>query len=231
MLGWIIGLSVAAVVSIIAVDILNNDEIFDEDIGGLSGIDRPSPYERIEALSCDTEVEFTDIDRNKADIAVHEIQELLGKDPVECLNSMDAKTRLETAKELHKRLCSGFSLDIGLEMGESDIGCAGYYCQGRKVLWVDYRYLLSDKLEYIADYLDTVIHEFRHAMQHWFVEDGAYNGVDSDYRERMAVSLHPSVYVGFYENPELYYNQLCERDARAYAAMVMQQLKGAESNV
>lgn len=228
MLGWIIGFTVVAIVSIIAVDLLGNDDIFDEDMGERTGTGGPLPYERIEALSCDAKVEFTDIDREKADIAVREIQGLLGENPVERLNSMDAKSRLEAAKELHIRLCTGFSLNLGLEMGESDKGCAGYYCDGRKALWVDYRYLLSVKPGYIAKYLDTVIHEFRHAMQHCFIEDSAYNGVDGNYRERMAVSLHPSVYVKFDENPELYYKQLCERDARAYAKMVLQQLKGAK---
>lgn len=228
MLGWIIGLTVAAVVSVIAVDLLRNDDIFDEDMGEQIGTGGPLPYERIEALSCDIDVEFTNMDNEKADIAVREIRGLLGENPVERLNSMDAKSRLDAAEELHMRLCTGFSLDLGLEMGESDKGYAGYYYDGSKTLWMDYRYLLSDKPEYIADYLDTVIHEFRHAMQYRFVENGAYNGVDGDYRERMAVSLHPSVYVKFYENPELYYNQLCERDARAYAEMILQQLKGAE---
>lgn len=228
MLGWIIGFTVVAVISIIAVDLLGNDDIFDEDMGEQTGTGGLSPYERIEALSCDIEVQFTDMDKKKADIAVREIQGLLGENPVERLNNMDAKSRLEAAKGLHMRLCTGFSLDLGLEMGESNKGCAGYYCDGRKVLWVDYRYLLSNKPEYIAEYLDTVIHEFRHAMQYYFIEDSAYNGVDADYRERMAVSLHPSVYVKFDESPELYYKQLCERDARAYAEMVMQQLKGAK---
>lgn len=228
MLGWIIGLTVAAAVSLIAVDLLRNDDIFEEDIGERIGTGGPSPYEGIEALSCDTKVEFTDMDRDRADIAVREIQKLLGANPVERLNSMDAKSRLAAAEELHMRLCTDFSLDIGLEMGESEGGCAGYYCSGTKVLWVDYRYLLSDRPEYIAEYLDTVIHEFRHAMQRCFIEDGAYNGVSEDYRERMAVSMHPSVYMRHCENPQLYYNQLCERDARAYAEMVLQRLKGAE---
>lgn len=228
MLGWIVGLAVVAVVSIIAVDLLKNDDIFDEDMGEQPGTGGPLPYERIEALSCDIEVEFSDVDRDKADIAVREIQGLLGENPVERLNSMDAKSRLEAAKELHMRLCTGFSLNLGLEMGESDKGCVGYYCDSRKILWVDYRYLLSDKLDYIADYLNTIIHEFRHAMQHYFIRDSAYNSVDEEYREHMAVSLHPSVYVKFYENPELYYKQLCERDARAYAEMVLKQLKGAK---
>lgn len=228
MLGWIIGLTVAAVVSIIAVDLLKNDDIFDENMGERIGTGGPLPYECIEDLSCDVEVEFTNMDRNRADIAVHEIQRLLGENPVERLNSMDAKSRLEAAEQLHICLCTVFFLDLGLEMGESDNGCAGYYCNSRKVLWVDYRYLLSDKREYIADYLDTVIHEFRHAMQYCFIEDSAYNGVDRVYRERMAVSIHPSVYVKYCENPELYYNQLCERDARAYAEIVLRQLKGAE---
>ena len=229
MLGLIVGLAVAAVTIIVA-DLLRNDEIFDKDMGQQTGNGRISPYERIAGLSCDTEAAFTDADRSRADIAVREMKGLLGENPAERLGSMDAGERLEAAKELHRRLCTAFSLDISLEMGQSDVGCVGTYCPGRRGLWVDYRYLLSDKAEYIADYLDTIIHEFRHAMQHRFLEDGSYNGVDDDYRKRIAVSMHPSVYVNFDENPELYYNQLCEKDARAYAAMVLQQLKGAESN-
>lgn len=228
MLGWIIGLTVTAVISIITVDLLRNDDIFDENMGEQIGTGGLSPYERIEALSCDTEVEFTEMDKDKADIAIREIHGLLGKNPIERLYRMDAKSRLKAAEELHMRLCTGLSLDIGLEMGESNNGCAGYYYNGKKVLWVDYRYLLSDKWEYIAEYLDTVIHEFRHAMQYCFIEDSTYNGASEVYRKRMTISLHPSVYVRFYESPELYYNQLCERDARAYAEMVLQQLKGAE---
>lgn len=231
MLGWIIGWTVVVTVSIMALDLLGNDEIFDYDIGEQTGTGGLSPYERIEALSCDTKVQFTDTDRNRAEAAVREIRKHLGNNPVECLSDMDAKSRLEAAKELHKRLCTRFSLNLGLEMGEGDGGIVGGYCAGRKVICVDYRYLLSDKPKYIAEYLDTVIHEFRHAMQHRFIEDGAYNGVDEDYRERIAVSFSPSVYVEFYENPELYYNQLCERDAREYAGMVMQLLKGEKQNV
>ncbi|EEQ58128.1 hypothetical protein CBFG_01838 [Clostridiales bacterium 1_7_47FAA] len=229
MLGWIIGMIAVTAITIVTLDLLGNDEIFNGDLEDGIGTGGIFPYDSIEALSCETEVQFTDIDKARSILAVQEIWDLLGKNPVRSLTGMDAETRINTANELHRRLCTRFSLNLGLEMGESEDCICGYYCNSKKKIWIDYRFLLSNKPEYIYEYLDTVIHEFRHAMQYCFIEDRTYNNGSDGYCRQMAVGLHPSVYVSFAENPELYNKQLCERDAREYAAMVMQMLKGDES--
>ena len=229
MLGWIIGMIAATAITIVTLDILGNDEIFDGDLENGVGTGGIFPYDSIEALSCGTEVQFTDTDKTRCMLAVQEIRELLGNNPVDTLNTLDTKARISVAHELHRRLCTEFSLNLGLEMGESENSICGYYCNSKKKIWIDYRFLLSNNPEYIYEYLDTVIHEFRHAMQYCFVEDRTYNNSSDGYRQQMAVGLHPSVYVSFTENPELYNKQLCERDAKEYADMVMQMLEGDES--
>ena len=229
MLGWIIGIIAAAAV-ITTLDLLENNEIFDDDheTGADTGTGGAFPYEGIEALSMDIPVEFTKEDEARADMAICEIKGLLGKKPVKTLCEMEAEDRIAAAKELYRRLCTIFSLDIQLEFGEGCNGNCGCYCNCTKSMWLDYRYLLSDKAEYIRIFLDTVIHELRHGMQYHFIMDSAYNGVEEHYRRRMTANLHPSVYVPFQEKPELYYKQLCERDAAAYAARVMENLTGGE---
>lgn len=218
-------LALSAVV-LIAIDLLGNSEIFQPGAELGPGTGSPSPYERLDDLSCDTELQFTQRDRQRASETVEDLHILLGSDPVGRLYSMSAKDRLSAAKELHKRLCNRFGLDLQLQFGTSDTGTCGAYIHNRKTLWLEYRYLMSTDPAHIVEYLDTVIHEFRHAMQHQFIRDSTYNEASEEYRARMARSLHPNVYVSFAENPELYFKQLCEREARAYADMVMQLLNG-----
>ena len=224
-LGWIVGVIAVATLSLITIDLLQNNEIFvDENIG--SGNGRLSPYERIEALSCDKEVEITAQDEERGIKAVSGIREILGTDPIQRLCEMGAAERVKAAQTIHRVLCTAFSIDIGLQMGTSDDGTCGVYRHNDKVMWVDYRYLLSRNPEYIEEYIDTVFHEFRHAMQIKCIENSEYNGASEDYRKRMACSLHRSIYVNYSENPELYYKQLSERDAREFAAWLIVKLKG-----
>lgn len=225
MLGWIIG--TVAAIALITIDLLRNNEIFD-DAGPGTGNGRVSPYERIEALSCDTEVEITEKDEERGKQAVLEIQAILGTDPVQRLCEMDAKERVKAARAVHQVLCAAFSIDMGLQMGTSDDGTCGAYRHNDKVMWVDYRYLLSTNPEHIEEYLDTIFHEFRHAMQFRLIESREYNGAGEDYRMRMARSMHPNAYVNYSESPELYYKQLCERDAREFAARLIYKLKGGK---
>ena len=77
MLGWIIGMIAATAITIVTLDILGNDEIFDGDLEDGVGTGGIFPYDSIEALSCGTEVQFTDTDKTRCMLAVQEIRELL----------------------------------------------------------------------------------------------------------------------------------------------------------
>lgn len=226
MLGWIVG-TIAVTLTLITIDLLRNSEIFD-DAGLSSGNGRLSPYERIEELSCDTKVEITEKDEERGEQAVLGIQSILGTNPVQRLCEMDAKERIKAAQAIHQVLCTAFLIDMGLQMGTSDDGTCGAYRHSDKVMWVDYRYLLSTNPEHIEEYIDTIFHEFRHAMQMKFIESREYNDASEDYCMRMARSLHRNVYVDYSESPELYYKQLCERDAREFAARFIFKLKGGK---
>lgn len=226
MLEWIIGLAITMVITIVTLDLLENDAIFDGDWEEELATNGLFPYEQIESFSCDTKVQFTELDRIRASGAAEEIQNLFGENPVECCCQMDPTFRITLAKELHQRFCVRFCLPIALEIEEFENGCCGSYCNTKRQMRVDVRYLLSNQPELVALYFDTILHEFRHAMQYAFTADPTYNQVPEEYRKRIERNLHPSGYLSFAENPELYYKQLCERDAKAFAAMVMQLWKG-----
>lgn len=227
MLGWIVGTIAVISLTLVTIDLLRNREIFDNAELG-SGNGGLFPHERIEALSCDTQIEITEKDEDRGTQAVLGIQTILGNDPVQRLCEMNANERVKAAQEIHLVLCNAFSLDIGLQMGTSEEGTCGVYRHNDKVMWVDYRYLLSTNPEYIAEYLDTIFHEFRHAMQIKFIENPEYNGSSEEYRRRMAYSLHRNVYVDYSESPELYFKQLCERDAREFASRFVRKLEGGK---
>ena len=225
MLGWLVATAVAALV-LVTVDLLRDSEIFDKDSELREGNGRLSPYGQTEETYPDTEVEITAVDEVRGERAVVAIREILGNDPVQALSAMNAKERAKAAQEIHRALCSAFSIDIKLQMGTSYEGICGEYRYKSRVLWVDYRYLMSTNSGDIEEYLDTVFHEFRHAMQMLFSENRQYNGVSEEYSKKMASGLHENVYVSYFENPELYYKQLCERDARKFAERFIARLKG-----
>ncbi len=73
MLGWIIGMIAVTAITIVTLDLLGNDEIFNGDLEDGIGTGGIFPYDSIEALSCETEVQFTDIDKARSILAVQEI--------------------------------------------------------------------------------------------------------------------------------------------------------------
>ncbi len=229
MLEVIIATAVIAL-GLVTIDLLRNDEIFTENSELNTGNGRLSPYTRNEATFSDTEVEITELDETRINQAVEAIREILGPEPVKKLSEMNAEQRTAAAGEMHRALCEVFSMNIGLQLEASDNNRhMGYYDYNNNVLWENSNYLMSTNPECIEEYLDTIIHEFRHAMQYNFIfNEQYYNGASEEYRKKMTFSLHPDVYVTFEENPELYSKQLCERDADKFAKLFITKLKGGK---
>lgn len=224
MLGWIITVAVGSLV-LVTIDLLKNSNIFTDNYESGTGNGRLSPYEQNETTFSDTEVEITESDEARINKAVEEIRKILGPDPIEKLSAMNAEERVAAANKMHCALCDVFSLDIGFRLKalDNDTLC-GFYDFNNKVLHANVKYLMTKDPKDIEEYLDTIIHEFRHAMQHEFIHNEEYNGANEEYRKKMACNIR--FYVDSAKNPELYYKQLCERDAREFARIFITKLKG-----
>lgn len=116
----------------------------------------------------------------------------------------------------------GLSKGIHIYASELDEYILGYYNNSASTIQIS-----IDLLEVGDPYetLDTVCHEMFHAAQHRYVE--IYEGLD-DSSKNSYFLYNASVYVDEFKNYKSgrktddiyeYYGQMCERDARSYAAM------------
>ncbi len=148
--------------------------------------------------------------------------------PVDALLNMGAEGRLVAIKKLIEDLKDLYDVpDIKIELfydKENYRLCGGYSKEENRIS-LNLFFLMTDNRRAVKEVLDTVFHEFRHAVQWRILMAADENGYkwfnESDMAVRFASGL-TSDYISFREDPEGYYNQFVELDAREIALYVLE---------
>lgn len=194
-------------------DWLHNDEIFP------NGLDIPEDLVIPETISHETELREIDIafaERSREILVRH-----LGDNPVSrIMEEKDANARLQMILPIYDAVVELYDIPKPtLQWKVENSYCLGGYSASTNTLELNAAFLLVDNEECIREFLDTLFHELRHAVQHHMIASPGFWDADPQLRGRIAYNMIH--YVRGEMDPEGYQNQLIERDARNFAAAVM----------
>ncbi|MBR5535511.1 MAG: hypothetical protein IKU60_02555 [Clostridia bacterium] len=211
-------IAIAAAVIIIActlAEAFGNDEIFTEG-------------QRSTAPCVDTEFVPTPKDVEYIKETKRVIVEALGEDYIEGIMELKAlEERIDKIKPLCEALGELYELeDVTFELcyDEYNYKSCGKYSPKEKKILINTYFLAFDNSEIITDFIDTVLHECRHAVQmkmllnydkkdyRWYSGDKAVEGFAKNIRQGI---ITPK------ENIKAYREQATERDAYAMAALIL----------
>lgn len=192
---------------------LHNDEVFP------NGLAIPADLKIPESISNETQLREPDL------VFVERSREVLhsqlGKDPVSrIMAEQDAEARIRLIVSLYEKVTRLYGIPKPELKLTAEKSCVmGGYCAARHTLELNVAYLLVNDAGAVREFLDTIFHELRHAVQHYMVSTPGFWEGDPELRGRIAYNLQH--YIRPEMDPEGYSNQLIERDARNFAAAVM----------
>lgn len=155
----------------------------------------------------------------------HILHEVLGRNPTEYLLGMEPEERISAIQALTSKLSEIYELeDIRIELGYSDdLSICGFYSKKEHKITLNCAHLLTTNADLTKEFLDTIFHEFRHAVQWKMVESDGYIWYNDRKKvEQIAYNLVPEHYITFHENPRAYYYQYVEMDAREIAMYILE---------
>lgn len=167
-------------------------------------------------------------DKDKEYIATSKeiLHEELGENPTETLlKTDDAEERISAIKTLTLRLAEAYELeDIKIEFGcVENLNTCGYYSRDENKIFLNCVHLITTNAELTTEFIDTIFHEFRHAVQYKMVESDEYIWYnDKKSVEQMADNFAPGHYISYSENIQAYHNQYVEVDASEIAMYILE---------
>lgn len=177
--------------------------------------------------------EMSDYDRQMADRSRALIRECFCRDGNNVMNSvrqMSAEERLEAARDFSNRLAqlNGLNLEISFFMDNNIENCGSYCASSNTAAFniVELMWKGDDEAfeARISNFIDTIVHEQRHAVQIRAIREKGFWQIDDKRRANWYNNLPPC-----YIKPETdvrgYRMQPVESDAFTYAEMV---LRGVE---
>lgn len=154
------------------------------------------------------------------------LHEELGENPTETLlKTDDAEERISAIKALTLRLAEAYRLeDIKIEFGcIEDLSVCGYYSRDENKIFLNCVHLITTNAELTTEFLDTIFHELRHAVQYKMIESEEYVWCnDKKSVKQIADNLIPEHYISYGENMRAYRNQYVEIDAREIAMYILE---------
>lgn len=174
------------------------------------------------------ETEMSEYDIQKIQETQNLIQECFcidGQTVVDSLAAMSNLDRIKAAEEFAKKLAVLYDLDIRIDVNIDDPSACGAYYWGEKMIRLNLVELMVDGKSpdfapHIMNFIDTVIHEERHAVQHRALMEPGFWGIDEETQGRWAWNLE------HYIRPEVdvegYAKQPIESDAFTFANLVIQ---------
>lgn len=153
------------------------------------------------------------------------LHEILSENPVEYLVEMDAEKRISAIQALTAGISEIYELEdvqIALECSD-DVSVCGFYNRREHTITLNCAHLLTTNADLTKEFLDTVFHEFRHAVQWKMVESDGYKWYnDTKAVKQIADNFASEHYISYQENPRAYYYQYVERDAREIALYILE---------
>ena len=174
------------------------------------------------------EAEMSSYDIQKIQETQNLVQECFcrdGQTVADSLAAMSNLDRIKAAEEFAKKLAVLYGLDIQIDVNIDDPSACGAYFWGEKAIRLNLVELMVDGKSpdfapHIMNFIDTVIHEERHAVQHRALMEPGFWEIDEETRGRWAWNLE------HYIRPEVdvegYVKQPIERDAFTFANLVIQ---------
>lgn len=157
------------------------------------------------------------------------LKEVLGDNPVDTLMNMEAEERIEATDILVQSLAKLYEVeDIKLEWFFEDYfqdesAVCGYYNESEHTINLNKMSILTDDRFLVRDFLDTIFHEFRHVVQ-WqnVIKEASYGTwyLGKEMTNRFGKGL--LYYIPSQTDPEGYFNQFVEVDAREIAMYILE---------
>lgn len=163
---------------------------------------------------CTAPMSETDVEMQIATKAV--LKEALGEDINATIQELSAAERITKAEELIDRLQELYGLDVEVDFyGDTYVNCGRFNYHGFK-LELNVANLLAREEERVLNFIDTIIHELRHAVQCKAIcEEGFWN-VSEETKKRWLDNIKN--YITVTVDPKGYANQPVELDARTFAS-------------
>lgn len=148
------------------------------------------------------------------------IHETFGEDVVASVKEMKSSERVQAAEDFTRKLAEEYEVDVEFGFyGDTKEKC-GYYSDTEKKIHLNVSDLLEDNEELlpvrIHEFLDTVIHELRHAVQCKAIREEGFWDVENERRILWADNFRN--YISADVDPRGYAEQRVEVDARTFAA-------------
>ncbi|MBO5474793.1 MAG: hypothetical protein J6A08_13570 [Lachnospiraceae bacterium] len=144
------------------------------------------------------------------------IHGVLGEDPIQEILKMNAADRIHKMEEVFCRLVECYDLNVTADFyGDSRDSC-GYFDGENNILSLNVADLLSKNPEYVKEFLDTMIHELRHAIQQKAIRTEGFWDIEET--RRLEWRNNYDNYIEFEVDPQGYARQVVEEDALTFAS-------------
>lgn len=159
---------------------------------------------------------MSEMDEKMQEETIRIIKDIFGEDINENIQELSASDRILKIEEFAKRIKLVYGLDVDINFYGDDKNLCGFYSFKDNELNLNVADLLSKNAEDIYEFLDTVIHEMRHAVQWKAVQEEGFWNVDDKTRAEWMDNLANN-YIPFNVDPRGYALQPVEVDARTFA--------------
>jgi hypothetical protein len=141
----------------------------------------------------------------------------------EAWQRLDDSHRLQVMQEVEQRMAAIQGRPLVRVVAEPmERGVCGGYRQGDKTIHISQEHLRSNNAREV---LDTVVHEGRHAYQHYAITHPGFHPDQAQVRA-WAENLRPGHYIRGGRVPGAYMRQPVEADAWVYAGRIVRQVMG-----
>ena len=160
--------------------------------------------------------EMSETDQKMQTETVEIVHEVFGEDINESIQELSASERLEKVELLTEQLKEAYDVDVNVEFFGENRNYCGYYNYKDNTLSLNVADLLSKNIENVYEFINTVIHELRHAVQWKAIQEEDFWEIDD--QRKISWINNFADYITAQIDPKGYALQPVEVDARTFAA-------------
>jgi hypothetical protein len=176
-----------------------------------------TPEERDEAINSMINESMNSKEKEMMEATSACVNHLFNGAVIDTIKSMNVEERQNASDNLIIELCSLYQIQLDqIEYFTSNSGIMGAYCRNENKISLNIQYLLCNDADAIREYIDTIIHELRHALQWNILEDKVNWGIAEERQKEWAENFLN--YIPSSKGIKLYFMQPVELDAFAFAA-------------
>lgn len=163
---------------------------------------------------------LTETDQEMARETERCISRCFGEPATVCMMQMDAQQRIDKSAELIESLCRLYHISVSeVVFFREQSGYCGAYSRKNHTISLNAAYLMANDAACLLEFLDTIVHELRHAVQ-WSIISGENTAwhTPEEIQQSWYNNLTPSShYISPNRNRKKYRYQPVERDAATFA--------------